>query len=974
MEPGRRSSAVPPRARALRIGTVVVLGLLALFIVARGVAYIWTDALWFSAEGRADVFKVRFGAQTFLAIAFTIAFLAMALGNVAAAEWSSLRNAPSTSLLVARYHDVVGRRHRLVMFGVAVLLAVFAGVPAAAEWRSWLLFTNGQSLGIADPLLHRDVGEYLFRLPFLSFFLSWMFASLITVTLLTVAVYFLNGMVAARRSSGTAVSRGCKMHLSFLVAALAVVRAIQYVRVDQPALTLARGRHFDGAAYADVAVRLPGFRLLALIGVLTAVLVVFNVFRRGITMPLMLVGLWALTAVLVTGVAPVAVQNFWVNGSPVAHDKAYAANAMAASAAAWGLDGRVSREPIDLDDALTSAAVTHTAADSARLPIVDADITASAWYQKFKRESPQNGLVYSATLDRYVARGVVRPVLVGVREAAAPSGSWRQRHVTEIHGSGVYAAYADQVDANGELVPVTAEAVNDGLLVTRPETYFGLSYADNYAVVTPSAASRSPVPDGGVALSGAWRRLAMSLRVGDLELMWSSNAGATSRLLMRRQIFERLVAVAPFLQFSQDPIPVVIDGRVNWVVDGFTTSATYPYSQHMETDSLVSSDGRQLHDINYMRGSVKATVDAYDGRVRLYAIDDRYGPTDPVLAAWRRAFPGLVESADELPPEVSAHLRYPSALMELQTRLLERQHVTDAADLFDSSTRWASALRPSTRIGASSSASETEDVPESKFLRKPDTASGSFVRTMELTTPPTGAVDDRLTAMLVADQDSANYGDLTLYTLREGAGSDDANTSAPGPLKAQIALDKAVQADLVSGAEIPESSLRYGRSMLFPVENSLVWFRPVYHITDGGHRFDLIKVAAAFGSNAVVADSVPEALTALVRGGAGKNRASVLSSLEEATRLLIEGQAALSQPNGLAVYQHNNERALQLIRDALAQLRGGSDASTSTTAEPVTTATTTASTAVVTSAPNPAATSVPAASTTSAAPPTVGGR
>ncbi|MDD9370894.1 MAG: UPF0182 family protein, partial [Acidimicrobiales bacterium] len=755
-------------------------------------ARFYTDYLWYDSLGQTGVWRGVLGAKVVLALLFIAIFFAIAWGNLLIAD----RLAPPYRLsgpedeLLERYHDLVSERTGWVRTIVAGLLALIAGSGVSAEWRSWILFTNGGDFGVSDAQFGRDVGFYVFKLPFLSFVVDWMFASLLIVLIVTTVAHYLNGGIRVQPPSPR-VSPQVKAHLSVLLAALALVKAVDYW-LQRFELTGSSRGVVDGALYTDVNAQLPALSLLVLISLAAAVLFVANIFRRGWTLPVLAVGLWVFVAVVAGGIYPQFVQWREVSRNESAKERPYIERNIEATRDAMGIsEVRPQAFPYKGDEEEVSLAGAEPTIRNIRLWDPAANMSGQA-FEQLQRIYPYYA-INDIDVDRYEIDGQATQVNIGARtidRESVPGDSWENEHVAYTHGYGVVMAASNgslgtepNFLVNNVPTQIDPTLAESGFAVDEPRIYFGEGL-DGYVVV---GAGRDEIDysteqtryDGedGVSVSSAARRMAFALRFGDLSPLISDFMTDESRIIFNRDVVDRVQGLAPFLDADADPYPAVIDGRVTWIVDMYTTTSRYPYAQAAETDQVTSASGLD-HDLNYVRNSVKATVDAYDGTVRFYVVDE----DDPIVDAYVDAFPELFSSADDMPEEMRDHLRYPEDLFRLQTAAYARYHLTDPGEFYTQETAWRVARDPGT-AGADPNTVVTNEQGEATG----ETRAARIAPYYQLLQLPVEAGDEPtdaemvlmrpyvpyseqeqsqlLTAFMAARMDGDDYGELVVYEM-----------------------------------------------------------------------------------------------------------------------------------------------------------------------------------------------------------------
>jgi uncharacterized protein len=873
--------------------------------------------------------------------------------------------------LLERYHDVIGERAGWVRIGVAALLALIAGSGVSAEWNSWLLFANGGSFGVQDEQFGRDVGFYVFKLPFLSFVVDWLFASLLIVVIVTAVAHYLNGGIRVQ-PPGPRVTAQVKAHLSVLLAVLAIVKAVDYW-LQRFELTVSSRGTVDGATYTDVKAQLPALNLLVLISVAAAALFVVNIFRRGWVLPAVAMGLWAFVAVVVGGIYPQWVQRFQVQPNESARERPYIERNIAATRAALNIDGVETRQyrPKSNVGEVSLAGAAQTVRN---IRLWDpANRVSGQTFEQLQRIRDYYA-VDDVDVDRYQIDGAQTQVNIGVRTintGGIPGDSWENQHLAYTHGYGVLLAPSNAAAGREPeflIGDIPARVQGEGLELTQPGIYFGedlggyvmvntdrdeIDYQDEEETRTTEYEGRDGVEAGSLV-----RRAAFALRFGDLNPLISDYLTDDSRVLYIRDVVDRVQTLAPFLSADHDPYPVVLpNGRVTWVVDLYTTTDRYPYAQEADTDQLPSGTGLD-HDFNYVRNSVKATVDAYDGTVHLYAIDD----DDPILEAYRDAFPDLFSDVEDMPEGLQEHLRYPEDLFRVQTAAYARYHLTNPSDFFNQDDTWRVARDPGT-AGAEPTTQVTDEsgqatgettapriAPYYQVLQlPPEEGQEEAEAEMVLMRPfvPFSENDERqqLTAFMAARMDPGHYGELVAYEMPTND-----LPQGPGIVASTIQGDEEVstlETQLGRGG----SEVRYGNLLLVPIDEALLYVQPFYVVAESETRqLPLLeRVIVVFGDQVVMEDTLSDALEQLFgerantqeqpeaepspgteggepsEGGTPEGTTSdqVTQLLDEAENLFGEADDALADRD-LATYEERLAEARERVQQAADLLTGES--------------------------------------------------
>lgn len=924
----------------LIIAAVVVVGLL---LSARLLSGFYVDYLWHQSVGRTDVFWGVLGAKATMFAMFGVTFGVLAVLNLIIAD----RLAPTsfsanTHPLIERFHEFFGHRLRLLRIGLAVVFGFLFALPAVGRWQDWLMFRNSKSFGINDAEFGNDVGFYLFKLPFVTFVLDWLFMAVAFITLLVVGTHVLSGGIVVQPPRPK-VRRATKAHVAVLLALLAVLKAGDYW-VTRYELTTANRGAVRGVTYTVDNAQLPAVLLLALIALFTAALFLVALKTESWRPAIVASALWAVMALVGGVVYPAAIQSLVVNPNQKEKEAKYITHNIEATRHALGID-QVTEEQIEFGSLTRTEVEDNVAAlQDIRLVKPDEQMVTRFRYDKGKPGQTVNDL----DPDRYVVDGNLRQVVVGASELdldQVGNKSWQGTHLINTHGCGLVMAPAAQFQASGN--PAYRDDIVD---LDRPELYFSPSLT-GYAIVDTTV-NETPCPgaetadyegDSGVRLSSTVRRLAFALDEFDYNLVGSSSINSDSQVLMLRNPRERAQALAPFLSFDGDPYPVALDGRVVWVIDGYTTSSRYPYAQTADLSQLDPGAGLD-HTLNYVRNSVKAVVDAYDGSVTFYVVDD----TDPVLHVWRSAFPNLFTSSDEMPDGLREHLRYPEELFRLQTAAYSKYRL-DAADFFDRNGAWSIALAaPEQPLQSDGSAIDDttseeesaaeEDAGASNFASEAEAdrfipyyamfhATGGDESSFRLFRPfqPFSVKNER--REMVAYMTAGSDGKLVAYTV--------ANSPLPeGPNVAgsNISTDRAFSAQVTVLGSVG-SNVVYGDLQMVPVGDSLLWVRPVYveSVTEGQPQVRLI--VAYYDGEVGFGESLGAALGQLFPGldveigdvsgvdveptePSENPDATATELLQEADDLFDEAEQALADGD-LGAYQVKIEEARAKMQQAL---------------------------------------------------------
>lgn len=883
----RRESRFSGRGRVLL--AVVAAAFVIVALSLRGIAGFYTDYLWFDSLDRTDVWSRVLGAKVVLTLIFFAIFFVLLWLNLFLADRSAppLRAPGPEEELLARYHDAIAGRAGLVRFIVAFVFALLASAGSGSQWEEWLLFTNRVDFGITDPQFGTDIGFYVFQLPFLSYVVDWAFAAFVIVFILTALAHYLNGGIRMAVTTGQRVTASVKVHLSAILAVLALIKAAEYW-LDRYELTVSRRGVVDGALYTDVNAQLPAIHLLIAISLGAVVLLVVNLRQRGWIMPLIAVGLWSFVAIVMGGAYPAFVQRFQVEPNETTREAMFTQRNIDATRAAYGLVPGT-----DLTEATFDYTIDLTAdelrdyADTVRNARVLDPLVVHPTFERFQAEREFYQFEGDGVLDtdRYVVDGQLTQVVLGSRELSLGDLSWEREHVRLTHGYGVAIAQANTTTGEGrpnflaDGLPVVVDPALE-LGLERPQVYHGEGLP-GYALVGATAdeidfvdsATGENVPtryegESGVKMGSIWRRAAFAMRFNQIEPLISEFVDSDTRIIYVRDVHQRVESLAPFLDFDADAYPVVIDGRVHYVIDAYTTSDRYPYSQRAENGRL-SDGGLAGHTFNYVRNSVKAVVDAYDGDVTFYVMP----VDDPLIEAWQGAFPDLFTPFDEMPAELTEHLRYPQDLFRVQTNMWASYQISDPESLVIGTERWAVAQNPGreVRVGSSEDVIDEAGIVTSReeridpyytLLELPGEDEPSFVTLRSFV--PFDENDDRreLEAFMVAETLPDGSSRIVTYEIT--------SPDAPGPVlvASGIAQNEEISSRLTL-LDDAGSTVQFGDLLMLPIADSILWIRPLYVAAQGSSSVPTLEAVIATvgeGEQIAIGSDLGDALGKLFPG------------------------------------------------------------------------------------------------------------
>jgi uncharacterized protein len=880
---GRRRGALGPT-----IAVLVALGIL-LMITAQ----LWTEVLWFDVLGFVEVLRTQWLTRGAL---FLVGFLIMA-----AAVFASLSigyrsrpiYAPSTPEQAAldQYREMIEPLRRLVMLVAPAVLGFFAGAAASAQWATVLLFFNGQEFGRVDPQWGLDLSFFLFTLPGLRFVVSFLMAVAIIAGIAGLAAHYLYGGVRLG-GTGERTTPAARIHLGIIAAVIMLLVAANYW-LDRYSLLTREGNLIQGAAYTDINAVLPSRMILAGVAVLVALLFIVTAIRGNWRLPAIGVGVMVVSAIAVGGIYPSVVQRFQVDPNEQQLEAQYIQRNIDATKAAFDLED-VETTPYDATLVAEAGALREDAETTASIRLLDPAIVSPSF-----RQLQQNKQYYNfpdtLSVDRYEIDGELRDTVIAVRELnlaglGAGQRTWTNDHTVYTHGFGVVAAYGNTTQNDGRPAFFQGGIPSTGLLGEyEPRIYFGQSLPQYSIVGAPEGTEpwELDFPDdeaggqvnttfptrevrAGPWINNTWNQLLFALKFGSEQILFSDRVTSESQILFDRDPRDRVAKVAPFLTLDTRVYPAVVDGRVKWIVDGYTTSDQYPYStsrplEEVTFDALTArSDvitALAPQEVNYIRNSVKATVDAYSGEVVLYAWDSE----DPVLQTWTSIFPNITRPMSEISGDLMSHLRYPEDLFKVQRNLLATYHVDTASEFYSGQDFWRNPEDPTT--------------PDSRVLQPP------YYLTLQMPTQdePTfsltstfipGGTTDRnvLTGFLAVDAEPGNqpgerregYGQLRLLELPR-------NTTVPGPGQVQNNFNASPEVSQnLNLLRQGNSTVVSGNLLTLPVGGGLLYVQPVYVQSAEGTRFPLLqRVLVSFGEQIGFAETLPEALDQVFGGDAG---------------------------------------------------------------------------------------------------------
>src|SRR4051812_3743414 len=886
--------SVPTLSRRAKLVIGAIAVLLVLFTAIGTLTNVYVDYLWFDETHYTEVFWTELQTRALL---FAVAGVATG-GLVALAIYLAYRFRPTFRPMsleqqnLERYRQSLEPRRTLVLSVVGVILGLFAGFTAQGSWDTWLTFKNSTNFGTTDPQFGLDNSFFVFDYPFWRLVLGFGFAIVLLALVGSLLTNYIFGGLRLQ-TPGQKLTSAARVQLSVLLGLFVALKAVAYW-LDRYGLVYSdRGEVFTGASYTDVNALLVPKSILTGVAIVCAIAFFANIVFRNFLLPAAALVLLLISS-LVIGVAyPAIVQQFVVKPSANVKEAPYIQRAIKATLDAYNLSDidyvnyaqDASGDTVDPNAALQDLRSDANTIPNARL--LDPNVLSDTFTA---RQQIRNiyGFPEKLDIDRYTINGLTRDYVVAARELDSDNLSenqdnWINRHTVYTHGNGFVAAPANQVVAGaegGEPNFTTGDLPTTGDIPVSADgarIYYGELMGDNYSVVGgPSGSSPREFdrPEsgndqgqvnntydgkGGVAIGSFFRRLTFAIYYRERNFLLSSAVNDDSKVLYVRDPRERVEKAAPFLKVDGDPYPAVIDGRVTWVLDGYTTSDSYPYAERMQLgqaaqDSLTGTGTSALPDeqFNYIRNSVKATVDAYDGTVTLYAWDAK----DPVLKTYEKAFPGIVKPRSDMSQELVSHVRYPEDLFKLQRDILTRYHVTDPTDFYNQNDRWQVPTDPTQDTQAA-------QPPYYILAQRP----GDETATFQLTSALNAFRRDNLSSFIAASSDPQNYGEIKVLRLP-------GNTPFRGPRQVQNSFitNNQVRPDLTL-FNSQESRAVFGNLLTLPIgNNGLLYVEPLYVRGTGENSFPLLqKVLVNYADRVGYANTLSEALDQVFGAGAGSS-------------------------------------------------------------------------------------------------------
>ena len=908
------------------------------FSVARAVATFFTNYLWFDSVNLNSVWiKILLtkgalvGATSLLAFIFIFTNLRLA---VRATPVMDIFESFESQDPLSRFRAWTNERFLRYRLWGSIGLSLFLGAGASQLWEQVLLFLNQQSFGVTDPVFQADVSRYVFGLPLYRLFVSWGFQLVIFTSLIIVLFFVATGALQLRQGRLPEVSSGAKAHLSVLLAFIAILKAFAYRLDSMELLYSPRGKVF-GASYTDVIAHLPALNLLILISLFGAVLLLVNIKRRGWLLPATAISLWLAVSIIVGGLVPAAIQRFRVVPDELNKELPYVENHIDYTRLAYGLDS-IEEKSFAASPDLSQDDISNNKQTVDNIRLWDPTVLAETYSQL--QEIRAYYALQEVDVDRYRINGELTQVMVAAREldqTNLPAVGWVNERLQYTHGFGVVFSPANNVASQGQPdfyvkgVPATTTVAE--LEVEQPRIYFGESADSVEYVVVNSLQDEVDYPlstegqsvaytnysgEGGVGIGSFFRRLGFALRYSELNLLISNQLSDDSKLIMERNIVSRVKKAAPFLYTDNDPYLALIDGNLFWIIDMYTVSDKYPYAQPADTRRINENSGLPVN-FNYLRNSVKAVVNAYDGTMNFYVVDEN----DPIMTAYNNIFPDLFSPKSEMSSELLDHIRYPEDLFTIQSDMYRDYHMTDPRVFYADEDPWVIPSDSSTTPRVATLRGEFTEIgfkpmlPYYLLMSLPGETDLSYL----IFQPFNPENRPNMQSFLVADADPENYGQLIDFRLPKGEFVD-----GPSQVATRINQDPDIS-QIFTLLDQQGSSVIKGNLFVVPINQSILYYQPIYLQGEQNPLPEFKFVVVVFQDRIIMSETLSEALASIfgdelisdvVEESEGE---SPLDLLAKATTAFEQAQEQLQKGN-LGKYQELIDQAQQYVDLAIDQL------------------------------------------------------
>ena len=905
------------------------------FSIARAIATFFTNYLWFDSVDLNSVWikilltkSILVAATSLLAFAFIFINLRLA---VRATPVMDIFESFESQDPLSRFREFFNERFLKYRLWGAIGLSIFLGAGASQLWEQVLLFINQKSFGVTDPIFQNDVSSYVFGLPLYRLFVSWGFQLVIFTSFIIVLFFIATGALQLRQGRLPEVSSGAKAHLSVLLAFVALLKAFAYRLDSMELLYSPRGKVF-GASYTDVVAHLPALNLLILISLFGAILLLVNIKRRGWLLPATAISLWLAVSIIVGGVVPAAIQRFRVVPDELNKELPYVENHINYTRLAYGLNS-IEEKSFEASPDLTDNDIADNAQTVDNIRLWDPTVLAETYSQL--QEIRAYYALDEVDVDRYKINGELTQVMVSAREldqTNLPAVGWVNERLQYTHGYGVVFSPANDVASQGQpdfyVKGVPANTTVSELEVEQPRIYFGESAESVEYVVVNSLQDEVDYPlstegqsvaytnysgDGGVGIGSFFRRLGFALRYSELNLLISNQLSDDSKLIMERNVVSRVKKAAPFLYTDNDPYLALIDGNLFWIIDMYKVSDKYPYAQPADTRRINENSGLPMN-FNYLRNSVKAVVNAYDGTMNFYVVDEN----DPLILSYNDIFPNLFTPKSSMSTELLDHIRYPEDLFTIQSDMYRDYHMIDPRVFYADEDPWVIPSDSSTTPRVATLRGEFTEIgfkpmlPYYLLMSLPGESDLSYL----IFQPFNPENRPNMQSFLVADADPENYGQLIDFRLPKGEFVD-----GPSQVATRINQDPDIS-QIFTLLDQQGSSVIKGNLFVVPINQSILYYQPIYLQGEQNPLPEFKFVVVVFQDRIIMEESLSEALASVFGGDFATENVeetegeSPLELLEKATRAFEKAQEELQNGN-LGSYQNLVEQAQQFVDLAL---------------------------------------------------------
>ncbi|MFA6391394.1 MAG: UPF0182 family protein [Patescibacteria group bacterium] len=847
----------------------VLLAIGILFIVAiilLGGVNLITDWFWFNEVGYQQLFTTPLILKLILGFGTAIlVFLVLSLIFTLARKFS-----PSSRSFNVKINTPQGPKVKLIEAGpiikkitipLTIFISIIIGITIANSWETILLYWNRTPFNSVDPLFEKDISYYIFTVPFIRIIIQ-LFESIIFIGIAgSLLIYFMLGVIQIRGGLKnffrTGVIHSAKRFISVLFSLLFVLISLKTYLIDIPSLVYSKTGNFVGASYTDVHVAIPVLQISAVIALLVGLILFIHAFKSVTRMMITSIGIYLLTGIVGGWVVPEIVQQFIVLPNEFAKETPYIENNISATQKAYGIDN-IEKRDLTGETLLTSKDIEDNKLTIQNIRLWDRDPLLDTFSQLQEIRTYYDFL--SVDNDRYTIGGNLRQVLLSARElntANLPQLNFINEHLTFTHGYGLTLSPVNEVTKEGlpvlyvkDLPPQSSLAETE---IANPEIYFGEMPNDYVIVNTDAKEFNYPSGedniystysgDGGIKISSIFDKLLFALRFKSSKLFLSNDITSESRLMMYRDIDERVRKLLPFLKFDLDPYLVITEnGGLEWIYDAYTTSDLYPYAEKV-SDSRLKDVALETSfissNLNYIRNSVKITINAYTGKTNMYVSDTN----DPIIRSYQKIFDGAFKSMDDMPDDLRAHVRYPEDLFAFQTNVYSIYHMEEPQNFYNKEDAWQIPVQPEH--------DQTDPMMRHMIMKLPGEEKEEYI----LMLPFTPKDKDNLAAWMVARNDNENYGKIVVYRFPKQK-----LVYGPNQIINRINQDPEISRQ-ISLWDQRGSEVISGNLLVIPIEESLIYVQPIYLRAEGGKIPELKRVIVAHENKIAMEETLDLALS-----------------------------------------------------------------------------------------------------------------